>query len=47
MKGNHEEGSGPTFKKPSFKGGEFVKVKDKCKEFPYCNEGPDAIETKK
>ncbi len=27
--------------------GSFVKVKDKCNEFPYCDEGPDAIETKK
>jgi hypothetical protein len=27
--------------------GSFVKIKDKCKEFPYCDQGPDAIETKK
>lgn len=30
---------------PKFvKGGKKVKPKDKCKEFPYCNAGPDAIE---
>jgi hypothetical protein len=26
-------------KKPLFPGGKFVKVKDKCKKFPYCNQG--------
>ena len=25
--------------KPVYKDGKFVKVKDKCKAFPYCNEG--------
>jgi hypothetical protein len=30
-----------------WKGGSFVSVKDKCKKFPYCNQGADAIETKK
>jgi len=25
----------------------FVKIKDKCKKFPYCNQSPDAIETSK
>ncbi len=30
-----------------WKGGSFVKVKDKCHEFPYCDEGPGAIELKK
>jgi len=25
-------------------GGKFVKVKSKCKEYPYCDEGPGAIE---
>jgi hypothetical protein len=28
-------------------GGSFVKVKDACKTYPYCNAGPEAIETKK
>jgi hypothetical protein len=26
-------------KKPIFPGGKFVKVKEKCKKFPYCNQG--------
>jgi hypothetical protein len=30
-----------------WKGGSFVKIKDKCKKFPYCDAGADAIETKK
>jgi hypothetical protein len=25
--------------KPQYKGGKFVKVKKKCKTFPYCNQG--------
>lgn len=30
-----------------WKGGSFVNVKEKCKVFPYCDEGPGAIETRK
>ena len=26
-------------KKPIYKGGKFVRVKKKCKKFPYCNQG--------
>lgn len=26
-------------KKPMYKGGKMVKIKDKCKTFPYCNQG--------
>lgn len=26
-------------KKPQIPGGKFVKIKDKCKKFPYCNQG--------
>jgi hypothetical protein len=26
-------------KKPMFPGGKFVKIKEKCKKFPYCNQG--------
>ena len=26
-------------KKPIYKGGKFVRVKKKCKNFPYCNQG--------
>ena len=25
--------------KPLYKGGEFVTIKEKCKTFPYCNQG--------
>ena len=47
-----ENGEGHTIKEDShsetqWKGGSFVKVKDKCHEFPYCDEGPGAIELKK
>ena len=32
-------------KKPIYKGGKFVRVKKKCKKFPYCNQGDiNAIE---
>jgi hypothetical protein len=27
------------YKKPLYKGGKFVQVKEKCKKFPYCNQG--------
>jgi hypothetical protein len=30
-------------KKPFFKGGKFVEVKEKCKKFPYCNQSIDAV----
>lgn len=46
MKGNHETGKGNTFKKPAIKGGKFVKVKEKCKTFPYCDLEIGAIEIK-
>lgn len=39
MKGNHERGSGKSYKKPQIPGGKFVQVKKKCKKFPYCNQG--------
>ena len=39
MKGNHERGSGRSYKKPQIPGGKFVQVKEKCKKFPYCNQG--------
>lgn len=29
----------PNFPKYGGKGGKFVKIKDKCKKFPYCNQG--------
>ena len=39
MKGNHERGSGRSYKKTQIPGGNFVQVKKKCKKFPYCNQG--------
>lgn len=39
MKGNHPKGSGSSFKNTQIPGGGFVKVKEKCKTFPYCNQG--------
>lgn len=39
MRGNHEKGSGNSFKKTQIRGGKFVEVKKKCKKFPYCNQG--------
>lgn len=39
MKGNHERGSGKSYKKTQIPGGKFVQVKKKCKKFPYCNQG--------
>jgi hypothetical protein len=44
MKGNHPKGKGKTFRKPAIKGGKFVKVKERCKTFPYCNQSPEAIQ---
>ena len=31
-------------RKKQWKGGQFVKVKDKCNKFPYCNQGIGALE---
>jgi len=39
MKGNNPKGSGRSFKKPLYKGGEFVTIDKKCKTFPYCSQG--------
>ena len=47
MTGDTPRGTGPTWKKPTISGGKEVKVKEKCSEFPYCNQGPDAIEISK
>jgi len=43
MKGNHPRGSGRSYKKTQIPGGQFVKIKDKCKKYPYCNQGIGAI----
>lgn len=47
MTGDTPRGTGPTWKKPTIAGGTEVKVKEKCSVFPYCNQGPDAIEISK
>ena len=47
MTGDTPRGTGPTWKKPTIAGGKEVKVKEKCSEFPYCNQGSDAIEISK
>jgi urease gamma subunit len=36
-----------TYKFGNNEGSTFVKIKDKCKKFPYCSQGPDAIELTK
>jgi hypothetical protein len=43
-KGKAPVNKGVTHQKTTWKGGKFVKVKDKCRTFPYCNQGADAIE---
>jgi len=43
LKDGNEKGKGPTHKKPMRPGYKFVNIKDKCKKFPYCNQGTDAI----
>jgi hypothetical protein len=39
MKGNHPKGSGRSFNQTQISGGMFVEPKEKCKKFPYCNQG--------
>lgn len=39
MKGNTLKGKGRSWKKSQIPGGSFVEVKEKCKTFPYCNQG--------
>lgn len=43
MRGNNPRGSGRSYKKTQIPGGKFVEVKNKCKKFPYCNQGIGAI----
>lgn len=45
MKGNKVNEDSQT--ETQWKGGSFVKVKDKCNKFPYCDQGAGAIELKK
>lgn len=39
MKGNTVKGQGSSWNKAQIPGGSFVSVKEKCKTFPYCNQG--------
>lgn len=39
MKGNTPKGKGSSWRKTQLPGGKFVQVKEKCKRFPYCNQG--------
>lgn len=43
MKGNTLRGKGRSWKRTQIPGGNFVSVKNKCKKYPYCNQGIDAI----
>lgn len=39
MKGSTYRGKGRSWKKTQIPGGEFVDIDQKCKTFPYCNQG--------
>jgi hypothetical protein len=39
MKGNTLRGKGSSWRSTQIPGGDFVSVKEKCKTFPYCNQG--------
>lgn len=39
MKGNTLRGKGSSWNSTQIPGGDFVSVKEKCKTFPYCNQG--------
>lgn len=39
MKGNTLRGKGSSWNTTQIPGGDFVSVKEKCKTFPYCNQG--------
>jgi len=39
MKGSTPKGKGRSWRKTQLPGGKFVQVKEKCKRFPYCNQG--------
>ena len=42
-KGKAPVNNGVTHKKTMRPDYKFVTIKDKCNEFPYCDQGPDAI----
>lgn len=42
-KGKAPVNKGITHRKTTYPGGKFVKIKDRCRKFPYCNQSPEAI----
>jgi hypothetical protein len=42
-KGKAPVNKGITHRKTAYPGGKFVKIKDRCRKFPYCNQSPEAI----
>ena len=46
-KGKGRVNKGITHSKLTYPGGEFVKIKNKCARFPYCNQSPNAIKLSK
>ena len=42
-KGKAPVNKGITHTKTAYAGGKFVKIKDRCRKFPYCNQSPEAI----
>jgi len=42
-KGKAPVNKGITHTKTTYPGGKFVKIKDRCSKFPYCNQSPEAI----
>ena len=46
-KGKAPVNKGVTHEKLAYPGGEFVKIKNKCAHFPYCNQSPSAIKLSK
>jgi hypothetical protein len=46
-KGKARVNKGITHQKLAYPGGDFVKIKDRCARFPYCNQSPEAIKISK
>lgn len=44
-KGKAPVNKGITHTKSAYPGGKFVKIKNRCSRFPYCNQSPEAIKT--
>jgi hypothetical protein len=39
MRGNTTKGTGRSWKQTQIPGGSYVDINEKCKKFPYCNQG--------